>query len=186
MASSVLAQDIILPPANRTGGMPLMQAITERRSHRSFSDRDLSLEDLSQILYAAFGLSASDKYTIPTSMGKGDLKVYAVRADGIYAYIPQTHTLKQIADTDVRSIFNTQDYMSTVPLILVYTGTDKENAPLHAGSAYQNVGLYAASAGLNSVVRGYFDEAALAQVLPLEPGEFIIVSQAVGYPTVDE
>lgn len=159
-----------------------MQAMTARRSIRSFSGKSLSPDTLSDIFYAAFGLSAEEKHTLPTSMGRENLTVYAVWADGVYMYHPKTHSLEQVSSADVRGIFETQDYMATAPLTLVYTGTDSDNSPLHAGSAYQNVGLYAASAGLNSVVRGYFDKAALAKVLPLAPDEFIIISQAVGYP----
>ena len=52
---------------------------------------------------------------------------------------------------------------------------------MHAGSAYQNVGLYAASKGMHSVVRGYFDNDRVAKALNLENGERAIVSQAIGW-----
>lgn len=53
---------------------------------------------------------------------------------------------------------------------------------MHAGSAYQNVGLYCADKGLNNVVRGYFEKADLEKELKLNENQWIVVSQAVGWP----
>ena len=84
--------------------------------------------------------------------------------------------------SNCQAVPETQDFVKGVPLILVYVGTDAKNSPLHAGSAYQNVGLYAASVGLNNVVRGYFDRNAAAKALQLLPNEQVIISQVVGWP----
>ena len=53
---------------------------------------------------------------------------------------------------------------------------------MHAGSAYQNVGLYCANKGLNNVVRGYFDKDELAKALSLCENQKIVISQAIGWP----
>ena len=72
--------------------------------------------------------------------------------------------------------------MKNVPLVLIYTGSKDEDYPaMHAGSAYQNVGLYAASRGLGAVVRGYFDKEAVAKALNLPNSEAVIISQATGW-----
>lgn len=65
---------------------------------------------------------------------------------------------------------------------MIYTGSKDEDYPaMHAGSAYQNVGLYAASRGLGAVVRGYFDKEAVAKALNLPNSEAVIISQAIGW-----
>ena len=78
-------------------------------------------------------------------------------------------------------LFATQDFMQNVPINLVYVGSDEKYSPMHAGSAYQNVGLYAASKGMHNVVRGYFDHDGVKKGLKLEDGEQVIVSHAIGW-----
>lgn len=53
---------------------------------------------------------------------------------------------------------------------------------MHAGSAYQNVGLYCASKGLSNVVRGYLDREAVEQALKLPPEEKVVITQTIGWP----
>lgn len=179
-AKETLERDLPIP--NKTGGKPLMEVISMRKSDRSYSSRALDEQTLSDILYVAWGVSHDEKRTIPTSQNKQALSVYAVMADGIWKYNAQNNSLEMVVDEDARPLFETQDFVKGVPLILVYVGTDVKNSPMHAGSAYQNVGLYAASRGLHNVVRGYFDKGKIAKALKLSPNETVIVSQVVGWP----
>lgn len=170
-----------LPIPTQTGGKPLMEVIAARKSDREFSSRSIDKQILSDILYVAWGISHEGKRTIPTSQNKQALSVYAVMADGAWKYNAHDNILEMVADADIRPLFETQDFVKGAPLILVYVGTDKKNSPLHAGSAYQNVGLYAASYGLHNVVRGYFDKKKVTKALGLSPDEEVIVSQVVGW-----
>ena len=61
-------EDIKLPTPDTTGGMPLMEAISQRKSTREFSAKAVDDKDLSNILYAAWGISHDGKRTIPTSV----------------------------------------------------------------------------------------------------------------------
>ena len=174
-----------LPPPDLSGGRPLMQVLNDRRTIRNFSSEILPDNILGEILWSAWGVSSADgKHTIPTSRNRQNLSVYALLPDGAWKYNPDSHGLERISDEDVRNLLNTQDFVKDAPLHLVYTGlrADEDNARLHAGSAYQNVGLYAASKGLNNVVRAYFDADAVAKALKLPGDEKVIVSQAVGFP----
>lgn len=183
-ASEALMRE--LPEPAKTGGKPLMEVISTRKTDRSYSSRSLDEQTLSDILYAAWGISHDGKRTIPTSQNKQALSVYAVMADGVWKYNANKNVLEMVADTDMRPLFETQEFVKGVPLILVYVGTDAKNSPMHAGSAYQNVGLYAASKGLHNVVRGYFDRVKVAKALGLSGDEQVIVSQVVGWPASDE
>lgn len=180
---NALANDSVikLPQPNMTGGMPLMEAIDNRHTERSFGLKEIDNQVLSEILYCAWGVSHDGKRTIPTSMNKQNLEVYVIKADGAWLYDGKENTLTQVSKEDLRPFFNQQDYMKNVPLNLLYVGTDAKNSPMHAGSAYQNVGLYAASRGLNNVVRGYFDKKGVAKALNLKEEE-VLVSQALGWP----
>ncbi|MDR2902448.1 MAG: nitroreductase family protein [Lactobacillales bacterium] len=180
---SAAAADVIiqLPDPQKTGGMPLMQAITERKSDRTFTSKKISEQTLSDLLYTAFGVSHEKKFTIPTSMNRGNLKVFVVRGDGTWLYIPEKNILSRVTAEDLRPHLATQSFVLQAPISLVYTGSDPVNSPLHAGSAYQNVGLYCASVGLNNVVRASFDKESFAKELNLGTGEKVIVSQSIGW-----
>lgn len=174
-----------LPAPDTTGGKPLMQALNERQSLKDFSSAALPDKVLGEILWAAWGVNRSDgKHTIPTSMNKQDLTVYVLLADGAWKYNPSDHSLELVTAKDIRPLLNTQEYVKDAPLQLVYAGerSDSKNALMHAGSAYQNVGLYAASAGLHNVVRGYFDAPTVAEALNLPAAQEVLISQAVGLP----
>ncbi len=181
--NNVSATEQILPAPDREGGMPLMQALNERHSVKQFADKEVDNKTLSEILWAAYGINRSGGLrTIPTAMNQKDLEIYVARGDGIWQYNALKHTLRQIRTDNILPLFQTQDYMKNVPLVLIYTGKKEDNYPfLHAGSAYQNVGLYAASRGIGAVVRSYFDKDAVAKALNLPNSETVITSQAIGW-----
>ncbi len=183
LAAPVSAQENIkkLPDPQTSGGVPLMEAVQKRHTAREFSAEKIDDQTLSDILYVAWGISHDGKRTIPTSMNKQNLAVYAVMPDGAWLYDAAGNRLIQVTAEDLRPLFDSQDYMKDARLTLVFTGSDPKNSPLHAGSAYQNVGLYAASRGLNNVVRGWFDRDGVAKALNLKPEE-VIISQTIGWP----
>ena len=177
------AAEYKLPTPERNGGMPLMQALNERRSIKEFDNRQIDDQTLSEILWAAYGVNRSGGLrTIPTAMNQKDLDVFAAKTDGVWRFDANKHALIPVSSDNILPLFSTQDYMKNVPLVLIYTGSKNEDYPvMHAGSAYQNVELYAASKGLASVVRGYFDKQAVAKALMLPNTKTVIVSQAVGW-----
>ena len=141
MAETVMKK---LPAPVMTGGKPLMEAIAERKTIREFKAQDIDEQTLSEILWTAFGISHDGKRTIPTAMNQQNLKVYVVKNDGAWLYDAAGNTLTQITAENLQPLFATQDFMKNVPVNLVYVGSDEKYSPMHAGSAYQNVGLYAA------------------------------------------
>jgi nitroreductase len=183
--SSIAAAQITqkLPEPNKTGGMPLMEAMAKRKSAREFAKKDIDEQTLSEILWSAYGVSHSDDLrTIPTGQNKKDIEVYAVKADGVWHYDAIKNVLHQISDKNHLPDFQSQDYMKDAPLVLVYTSTvGGDYGGMHAGSAYQNVGLYAASKSLNNVVRGYFDKKVVNKMLNLPKNKTAVVSQAIGW-----
>jgi nitroreductase len=178
-ASEFTAQK--LPQPVITGGKPLMEVIASRKTERTYSSKTIDSQTLSEILWSAWGISHEDKRTIPTSRNKQNLKVYAIKADGVWLYNAEKNTLEPVNNKDMRNLFATQDFVETAPLTLLYTGSDDKNSPMHAGSAYQNVGLYCTSRGLNNVVRGYFDYEQVHKELNLPEDENVIISQTIGW-----
>jgi nitroreductase len=95
---------IKLNEPNKTRGVPVMQAFALRASVRDWSDKDLSLQDLSDLLWAANGINRPDgKRTAPSAMNAQDVDIYVFMKDGAYLYDPAAHALKQIVAGDHRS-----------------------------------------------------------------------------------
>jgi SagB-type dehydrogenase family enzyme len=194
-ARSSGAQTIKLPPPRTSGGKPLMQALRDRHSSREFSGRELPLEVLSGLLWAAFGINRpkSGGRTAPSAHDWEEIDVYVATAKGLYLYEPRDHALKEILAQDVRAKTGMQPFVEEAPVNLVYvadltrmteaTPEDKAwySGP-DAGFIAQNVYLFCASEGLAVVVRGMVDRRALGKLMSLTPEEKIILAQTVGYP----
>ena len=81
---SMNAQEIKLPAPDRSGGQPLMKSLNERKSTRSFSEKDLSDQQLSDLLWAANGFNREDKRTAPTAMDRQELELYVISKVSIF------------------------------------------------------------------------------------------------------
>ncbi len=177
-------------------GKPLMEALKLRSSNRVFGSKQLPLQELSNILWAACGINRpeSGKRTSPSARNWQEVDVYVVLEKAAYLYDAKENLLKIVATGDLREFCGVQDFVKTAPLNLVYVAdfsriksNDSEQTKLiwssaDAGFMIQNVYLYCASQGLNVVVRGLIDVQKLSESLKLKPEQKIILSQSVGYP----
>ncbi|MFR1032090.1 MAG: nitroreductase family protein [Alphaproteobacteria bacterium] len=167
-----------LPKPDMVGGKTLMQSLQERKSVREFGRRAVNDQTLADMLWAAVGVNRQDgKRTIPTALNSQDLTVYVLKFDGVWQYDARGHKLIQVSDKDLRPLLGTQDYAKDAALDLVYVSTSDvaTNGAMHAGSAYQNVGLYCADKGLNNVVRGILK--ADLERAEAERNQWIVVSR---------
>jgi SagB-type dehydrogenase family enzyme len=188
-------KDIDLPAPHMKGGMPLMQALKERKTSREFSDKKLPLQVLSDLLWAAAGINREDsgKRTAPSARNWQEVQVYVVMEEGTYLYDAKANSLKAIARGDLRKLTGRQDFVSSAPINLVYVadfskmkGASPENQVVFSaadtGFISQNVYLFCASEGLATVVRAMMDQKALSEALHLSEDMKIILAQTVGYP----
>ncbi len=188
-------KQIKLPSPQMSGGMPLMQALKERRSSREFSPKELPDQVLSNMLWAAFGINRPEtgKRTAPSSTNYQDIDIYVAAADGLYLYDAKTHMLELVILDDIRSLTGTQDFVKEAPVNLVYVSDFSRlgdspdewkyrTARLDTGFISQNVYLFCASEGLATVVRGKVDKPVLSKAMKLRPDQKITLAQSVGYP----
>jgi SagB-type dehydrogenase family enzyme len=185
---------IKLPAPDKRGGLPLMQALAKRRSSREFARKPLPLPVLSSLLWAAFGVNRrGGGRTAPSAVDAQEIDVYVALPDGAYIYDAKAHALKLVAASDVRRVTGYQDFVDEAPLDLVYVADHRRMrmvpvaqresyASAAAGAIAQNVYLYAASAGLATVIRAWIDRNAVADALGLGHDEHVVLSQTVGYP----
>ena len=184
-----------LPPPRTDGGRPLMQALKDRQSTRSFAPREIPLQVLSDLLWAAGGINRPDsgRRTAPSAHNWQEIDIYAVAADGVFVYRAKDHSLSTLLSEDLRALAGTQDFVRQAPLNLIYVadfakmseGSEEEKmfyAAADTGFMAQNVYLYCASEGLVTVVRASVDKPAAAKKLGLAPTQRITLAQTVGYP----
>jgi hypothetical protein len=89
------------PDKNR--GSSVMKALSDRRSDRAYADKALSLQDLSDLLWAANGINRPDgKRTAPSALNKQDIDIYVIMKEGAYLYDAKSNSLQPIAKGDHR------------------------------------------------------------------------------------
>jgi SagB-type dehydrogenase family enzyme len=176
------------------GGKPLMQALKDRKSSRKFSSKELPLQVMSDMLWAANGISRPDsgRRTAPSAKNRQEIDVYVAKADGLYLYDAKSNMLMPVAAGDIRALTGRQGFVKDAPINLVYVADlAKKKSSGSGGYSYvsadtgfisQNVYLYCASSGLATVVRGSIDRPALAKAMKLRADQKIILAQTVGYP----
>lgn len=183
-AVSAEAADIKLVAPSETGGMPLMEAIKARRSGRTFDTKMLSDKHLADLLWVTWGISSEDgKRVVPTARNLQDIDVYALMKDGVYLYDAKANILRETKNEDLRPILSKeQKFALDAPVHLAFVTKDKKYGEMHAGSMYQNTGLYCASEGLKCVVRGLYDRKEIKDAMGLEGNYEVVMTIAVGYP----
>ena len=171
-----------------------MEALQKRQSQRSYSNKDLSEQHHSNLLWAAYGMNRPKGYrTVPSAKSYHEFDIYIIKADGWYRYEPAGHFLIKMGDEDLRTIAGSQDFVQTAPVNLIYvadfermTRDDDQNRIFYSacdvGFISQNVYLYCASEGLATVVRGQRDTDELREALKLRPAQHVILAQTLGYP----
>lgn len=98
-------QAIKLNPPDLKRGLPFMEALAVRASAREYSGKDLSLQDLSDLLWAADGINrpAENKSTAPSAMNSHDIRIYVFMKEGAYLYDSPKHELLPVLAGDFRS-----------------------------------------------------------------------------------
>jgi nitroreductase len=182
-----------LPPPNRNGGMPLMEALRKRESRREFAPEALPEQTLSDLLWACAGINRPDLggRTTPSAMNSQEIQLYVALPQGLFRYEPIGHVLQLEVAADVRRVTGYQDFVDTAPLDLIYVADHarmklvpaaqrEAYAFTAAGAMAQNAYLYCASTGLATVIRAWFDRYALSQAMGLEADQQLLLAQTVG------
>ncbi|MCE5252070.1 nitroreductase family protein [bacterium] len=191
------AQEVIPLPDPKIRG-ELMKALNNRATLKKFSTKELSMQTLSEVLWAAFGVNdkRTGRRTAATAFTVREMLLYALTKDGVFLYDAPKQALIKITGEDVRKLVSTQEYAVNVPLHIIYVAdyniskarypvwgqpSMEEYSTMHTGLIAQNVYLYCAAHGMGAVIRDVGGEK-LREKLGLDPNQKIIVSQAVGYP----
>jgi SagB-type dehydrogenase family enzyme len=180
------------------GGMPLTEALGRRRSRREFVERPLSREHISQLCWAAQGITDHEERhrAAPSAGALFPLHLLVVGSDGVCEYDPEQHALRRTASADVRARLRgasfEQGCVGEAPICIVISVELGRTAPtygdraeryclLEAGHVAQNILLVATAMGLAGVPVGAFEDDTVGAVLNLPPGQRAIYLLPVGY-----
>ena len=180
---------ISLPRVEYDGDTSVETALRARRSIREYSRAALTLNDLSQLLWAAQGITDRDGLrTAPSAGALYPLEIYVVAGNvdelpaGIYRYVPKGHNLLSLADGDQRKPLAKaalgQSWVRRAPVVLVIAAVYERSkrkygrrgvrySHIEVGHAAQNVYLQAETLGLGTVIVGAFEDKEVQQVLQL-------------------
>lgn len=186
-----------LPEPSGLAGVTLADALASRRSVREFGDVALTEQQVSDLLWAAQGVtSAEGGRTAPSAGALYPLEVYLVTDGEVRHYLPDGHRIETRDSASVRLAVADavgQDAARDAPAVVVIAGVPTRVEPkyggraeryllLEAGHAAQNLLLAATALGLGAVPIGAFGDDALARALGLPPGEETVYAIPVGSP----
>ena len=194
--TEIPADSIIqLMEPDKTFDVSLMQALSDRMSRREFSNKQISLEELSSLLWAANGINREDgRRTAPSAVNSQDIDIYVCMASGAYLYDAKESQLKLITTEDLRLAVAAQQQVEA-PLFLVMVADVSrypeglasqrevvENlACMDAGYVSGNIGLFCSAAQLATVPRASMDKEALTKALNLTDTQILVLNNPVGY-----
>ena len=202
--SGNLAGVIRLPDPRKDSKTSVESSLHRRRSVREFGKAGLTPAEVSQLLWAAQGITDPvGGRTAPSAGALYPLQVFLVAGGqdelpaGVYSYRPQGHDLLPVLQGDKRAQLAAaaleqnwlKDAPVTIAIAAVYertAGKYKQRAEryvhMEAGHAAQNVHLQAVAPDLGSVVVGAFDDAEVKRVLTLATNEEPLCLMPVGKP----
>lgn len=196
---------IELPAPKLKGAASLEEALSKRRSVRAFSKEPVTIQEISQLLWAAQGVTEKNQglRTAPSAGALYPLEIYAVLGrvvglpKGVYKYFPQEHGLVKIVDTDPRKELSRaaldQESVRDAPVVLVLSAVIERTAVkygtratryvhMEGGHAAQNVYLQAAALKLGTVVVGAFYDKEVRKVIGMDSGESALYIMPIGRP----
>lgn len=191
------SQLMTLPPPTQHGGTPFVDLSLSRQTLPRFTSDELSKQQLSDLLSAAYGVNRrkANRSTSSCAMPANEIAIYVALRQGLYRYNRSEHALHFVLSKDVRHIASYQDIFERAPLCLILVANHArmtlqpaEKRDLYtvtwAGEISHNVDLHCGSTGLATVARGWFERSALAQAMRLTPDHSIILTQTVGLPGI--
>ena len=184
----------------------MLAALQERRTTRNISSKELPLQVLSNLLWAAFGVNrdqaAFDKpgRTAPSASNSQEIDLYVALAEGVYLYNPVSHSLEPVVAGDFRGRAG-RGRAAGAPVNIFYIAdltrydlgpnqpdrrigdpeVQKSYYYTDTGFIAQNVYLFAASQGLAAWFHNC-DKKNTVGEFNLKPQQRVLFAQSVGYP----
>ncbi|MFC1509630.1 SagB/ThcOx family dehydrogenase [Candidatus Omnitrophota bacterium] len=175
---------IKLPKPKEKGSLSLEETIKKRRSERSLLGQELTLEQISQLLWSCQGITNEERgfRSAPSAGATYPLEVYLATKDGLFLYLPHSHSIKRLKDKDLREELKDASFGQSfvkdaaVDIIICaeferttsrYGAKGETYVYIEVGHAAENLHLQVVAEGLGSVPVGAFSESEVKDVLGL-------------------
>ncbi len=194
-----IEEEIALPEPVTESNFSLEEALEQRRSIRDFSEIDLELDKISQLLWAGQGITQeiSGYRASPSAGALYPLDLFLIKEDGAYHYRPAGHRLEKLTRDDLRKKLSEycldQSFVSEAPVSIIITAVYERTTArygergiryvhMEAGHSCQNILLQAAALGLGAVPVGAFYDDSIKKLLDLPSCYMVLYVIPVGYP----
>lgn len=191
-------ETIDLPEPRTESEVSLEETLARRRSVRRYTDERLTLDEMSQLLWAAQGITRDwGARTAPSAGALYPLEVYVAMPDGLYHYLPDGHQAEVLSRQDLRQELARagldQSAIHDAPAVFVFAAIYARTAgkygdraeryvKLEAGHAGQNILLQAVALGLGGVPIGAFHDDQVQRALSLPADHEPLYLIPVGHP----
>jgi SagB-type dehydrogenase family enzyme len=195
-----MIDNITLPAPQKDLDFPLMKALEMRRTRRKWKDLNLSDQEISNLLWAACGITKKEtskskcKRTAPSACNSQEIKVYVALYNGLFLFDEKNHQLIKILNEDIRNHIGKQKMMRNAPVGLIYVSDYSKlktfvfndesikwfTSSTDTGFISQNVYLYCASVKLSTAILGLVDRDKLHKIMRLNEDEKVVYTQVVG------
>lgn len=190
------AQDIKLNSPAKKGGTSVMEDFASRESNVSYIEKELDLNDLSNLLWAANGINRENgKKTAPSAQNSQDIDIYVALPKAVYKYDASNNNLELVSEGDFRSLAGGKKGDPLPPCVLYLTAdqskykTSAYNTVEHrtnmgkvdAGIVSQNISIFCSGMGLGTKPRAQMNREELTKALKLNENQSLILNHPIGY-----
>lgn len=173
---------IELVEPEKTGGMPVNEALSKRKTSRNFVDKDdLSIQELSTILWACYGPNReSGLKTAPSARGVYPFELYVFLRTGIYTYDIEGNTLQPYLQGDYRANTGEDPFVGKESMDVCVVSKLLKDYPyekhyLNIGYCMENMYLYCASDNLKCCARGTYNGSSIMSLLNLDQTKYGLI-----------
>lgn len=203
---TMTAQERKLPAPSFIGGMPMNEAVANRHSTREFdASREIDDTALSQLLWMGVGINRPDakesrfgapaNRSNPTARNWQEIHAYVFDRNGVWEYLPESHSLKPVKEGDHRQLIAgtkefSQEFVLEAPVSILFVAnlTNLPEDPqvsamacVDAGIACENLNLACVSEGLATVPRATMDHQGIVKLLGLSERQLPLMNNPIGY-----
>ena len=196
-ANAKAVPTIELPKPSATRKCDIMKAMTGRKSTRTMKTEYLSLQDLSDILWAAKGINrpGTDKMTTATARNSHDVDIYLCRPEGVFFYSNEKHILELISEQDIIKMLDGDRSSGARDILLIVADMSKyqdydpkgenkhfyEMGAVDAGIVSQSISLMCAAANIATVPRARMMSDEIHRFLGFSETQVLWLNHPLGY-----
>ncbi len=193
---------IPLPQPDKKGKVSIEEVLSKRRSIRNYLNEPIKLSEITQLLWAAQGITANDgRRASPSAGATYPIEIYLANGSviglnkGLYKYIPEKHSLQLIYEKDLffeicKSTYQIELLKRSAGLFIITAIPEKTTSVyaergfryiyMEAGHIGENIALQGVSLGIGTVMIGAFDDHKLSEILKLNKGEIPLYIIPIG------